>query len=187
MTEAYRTLTAAILQLAAREGGAVTADLTVLGYTQEAVSRATHALRKTGRLWSFKRSGGAQYHATEEAYAIASAAWNAGAKERLRAREREKYARKKETDPAWIKAKNARVLATRARRLAANGPKPTPKKQREYKVTPKQKPAFPATVTIKSSARGPAYLPGDPVFTRQTKYTICVSPGNPTRTNTHAE
>jgi hypothetical protein len=30
-------------------------------------------------------------------------------------------------------------------------------------------------------------LPGEPVFTRQTKYTICVSPGNPTRTNTHAE
>lgn len=187
MTEAYRTLIAAILQLSARDGGAVTADLTALGYTQEAVSRATHALRKTGRLWSFKRSGGAQYHATEEAYSLASAAWNAGAKERLRAREREKYARKKETDPAWIKAKNARVLATRARRMAAE-PKPRqPKKPREYKVTPKQKPAFPETVTIKSSARGPAYLPGDPVFTRQTKYTFGVSPGNPTRTNTHAE
>jgi hypothetical protein len=187
MTEAYRTLTASILQLAARDGGAVTADLTALGYTQEAVSRATHALRKTGRLWSFKRSGGAQYHATEEAYAIASAEWNAGAKERLRARERDKYAKKKETDPAWIKAKNARVLATRARRMAAAEPKPRqPKKPREYKVTPNQKPAFPATVTIKSSARGPAYLPGEPDYSKA-KRTYGASPQNPTRTNTHAE
>jgi hypothetical protein len=30
-------------------------------------------------------------------------------------------------------------------------------------------------------------LPGEPVFTRQTKYTFGVSPMNPTRTNTHAE
>jgi len=187
MTESFRTLTATILQFSAREGGAVTADLTVLGYTQEAVSRATYALRKAGRLWSFKRSGGAQYHATEEAFLIASAEWNAGAKERLRARERDKYAKKKLTDPAWIEAKNARVIATRAKRLAASGVEPKIKKPREYKVTPKQKPSFPANVTIKSSARGPAYLPGEPVFTRQTKYTFGVSPTNPTRTNTHAE
>lgn len=80
-------------------------------------------------------------------------------------------------------------------RLAMDQPERQPKiKKGRVKVAtprakplPNQKPCLPASVHIKSYARGPAYLPGDPLITSKTKFTFGVSPMNPSRTNTHAE
>lgn len=55
------------------------------------------------------------------------------------------------------------------------------------KPLPNQKPCMPATVHVKASGRGPAYLPGKGVETNQTIYTYGPSPKNSLRTNTHAE
>jgi len=186
------TLTETILQLAARDGGAMTADLTALGHTQRAVSAAAYALRKAGKVLSFKCSNGAHYHTDEAAHIKAQAAWAADVKLRKSILNRKKHEKRK-LSPEWNEKRNKRLADYRAKKreediAAGLAVRKLPKKQpRDYKVTPKQKPAFPATVTIKSSARGPAYLPGEPRFTASTKYTYGVSPTNPTRTNTHAE
>lgn len=81
-------------------------------------------------------------------------------------------------------------------RLAMDQPERQPKEKPKGRVklaTPKakplphQKPCMPATVHVKASGRGPAYLPGDPVPTARTIYTYGKSPTQPTHTSTHAE
>lgn len=190
MKDSIRAMRTEILALASRPEGALMTDLRKLGYTDKQLTNVLYPLKEEGLIWSFRIEHTAKYFETEARMLESKAAWEAGAADRLRQRERDKYA-KKVQNPEWVAYQAQKKAESRGRQRDAAIAAGTlvPRKPRPPKpaAAPKpQKPCMPATVTIKSTGRGPAYLPGEPDFSKA-KYTYGRSPVQPPRTNTHSE
>jgi hypothetical protein len=162
-----------ILAIAARPTGAMMVDLRKLGFTEKQLENAIYVLKREKRLWGFRRGEPANYFDTQARMREAKAAWDAIAVDRDRERRAEKAKRR---------------IARREARKASGEIEPR-ERVRPQVAKPKlpPKPAIAATVSIRSTGRGPAYLPGEPIVTSTTKFTYGRSPANPTRTNTHSE
>lgn len=160
------TIQSTLLELAKRPEGCCTEDMMAIGFTRDNVNVAAGALFKKGLLHSVRRQRSAMYFTDPIACEEARLKVAQAAKDRLAERNRQKQRdrRKRRSDEG--------------RTLTADG---------KARPLPKQKPAMPATVHIKAYARGPAYLPGEPLITSKTKFTFGHSPSNPTHTTTHAE
>ena len=190
MKDHTRELRAAILALASRPQGALMADIRALGHTDKQLTNAIYPLKEEGLIWSFRIEHTAKYFDTEARMLAAKAEWEAGAPARLRQRERDKYEKKKQ-NPEWIAYQMLKKAESRARQrdaaIAAGTLVPrTPSPPKGAPAPKPQKRCMPATVTIKSTGRGPAYLPGEPDFSKA-KFTYGRSPVQPPRTNTHSE
>lgn len=86
--------------------------------------------------------------------------------------------------PEQRQIENARERARYKARREAEGKTVRTTKPVVQVKPPRVKKAAP-TFVIRAGARGPAYLPGDPVTTDKTRHVVCPRMPDPTYSNTH--
>jgi len=183
-----------ILRLAAREQGVQVSEMPEHGISESKAHKMIFKLRCAGQLHAAQAGLRATYFTDAFRAADMQAAWDNSAAERKVA-DRRRYEANRNAKLGLPPPKQ-RVLQTPAEKEAirlAKAERMRAKRLEERGGTsisvrsPHQKPSLSVGVTIHASGRGPAYLPGEPVITPQTKFTYGRSPMSPTHTTTHME